>query len=75
MIRQLISSRPWSAAAEAPDVTLVCFGDGVTLAEATAERLAHEELAVEIVVPSLLSPFPRHTLSRALAAPVRLSLP
>jgi pyruvate dehydrogenase E1 component beta subunit len=55
-----------------PDVTLVCFGDAVALAEAAAERLAEEEISVEIVVPSLLNPFPHHTLSRALAHRYRI---
>ena len=38
------------------------YGYSVTLAEELAARLAGEELAVEIVVPSLLSPLPIKTL-------------
>jgi 2-oxoisovalerate dehydrogenase E1 component len=49
-----------------PDVTLVAYGYSVAMAEALAEQLAEEELAVEIVAPSLLSPFPRQTLLRHL---------
>ena len=50
-----------------PDVTLVTYGAMVEMAEAAAAELREEELAVEIVVPSLLSPFPRHTLMRLLS--------
>lgn len=50
-----------------PDITLVAYGGMVELTEAAAEELRREELAVEIVIPSLLSPFPRHTLMRWLA--------
>jgi 2-oxoisovalerate dehydrogenase E1 component len=45
-----------------PDLTVVTYGYSVTLAEELAARLAGEELAVEIVVPSLLSPLPIKTL-------------
>jgi 2-oxoisovalerate dehydrogenase E1 component len=46
-----------------PDVTLVAYGGMVEMAEAAAAELREEELSVEIVVPSLLSPFPRATLT------------
>jgi len=50
-----------------PDVTLVCFGGMLPVAERAAERLRREEeLEVEIVVPSLLAPLPRNTLLDAL---------
>jgi 2-oxoisovalerate dehydrogenase E1 component len=48
------------------DVTLVCYGNTVVLAEAAARLLAEEELNVAIVIPSLLSPLPRRTLTTAL---------
>ena len=51
-----------------PDVTLVSYGGMLAVAEAAARRLEdEEELAVEIVAPSLLSPLPRGTLIRHLA--------
>ena len=47
----------------APDVTIVCYGGMLPVAERVATRLGEEEeLAVEIVVPSLLAPLPRRTL-------------
>jgi 2-oxoisovalerate dehydrogenase E1 component len=49
-----------------PDVTLVAYGGMLEIAEAAAVELRGEELNVEIIVPSLLSPFPRATLLRAL---------
>jgi 2-oxoisovalerate dehydrogenase E1 component len=55
-----------------PDLTLVAYGGMVDLAETAAAELRQEELAVEIVVPSLLSPFPRHTLTRLLARRERI---
>jgi 2-oxoisovalerate dehydrogenase E1 component len=42
-----------------PDVTFVCYGSAVGTVEAVAEKLAREELATEIVIPSLLSPLPQ----------------
>ncbi len=49
------------------DVTLVTYGGMLPLAEAVAERLEdEEEVSVEIVVPSLLTPLPRRTLVRHL---------
>jgi 2-oxoisovalerate dehydrogenase E1 component len=46
-----------------PDVTLLAYGGMLPVAEAAAERLEdEEELAVEIVAPSLLAPMPRGTL-------------
>jgi 2-oxoisovalerate dehydrogenase E1 component len=43
-----------------PDVTIITFGGMVPVVESVARRLAaDEELAVEIVVPALLSPFPK----------------
>jgi 2-oxoisovalerate dehydrogenase E1 component len=50
-----------------PDLTLVTYGAMVEYAETAAEELRKEELQVEIVVPSLLSPFPRYTLTGLLA--------
>lgn len=45
-----------------PDLTMVCYGAGVELAENVASRLAGEEIEAEIVIPSLLAPLPRHSL-------------
>jgi len=55
-----------------PDVTLITYGGMVEMVEAAANELRQDELAVEIVVPSLLSPFPRHTLTRLLAGRERI---
>lgn len=49
-----------------PDLTLVAYGYSVAMAEELVARLAEEEMAVEIVAPSLLSPFPRQTMLRHL---------
>jgi 2-oxoisovalerate dehydrogenase E1 component len=53
---------------ENPDVSLVCYGGAVALAEAAASRLAEEEITSEIVIPSLLSPFPRNSLGGLLSS-------
>jgi 2-oxoisovalerate dehydrogenase E1 component len=45
-----------------PDVCLIAIGDAVSIAEAVAAQLAAEEVETEILIPSLLSPLPRHTL-------------
>ena len=46
-----------------PDVTLVTYGGMLPVVEAVAERLKQdEELAVEIVVPSMLAPLPKGSL-------------
>jgi 2-oxoisovalerate dehydrogenase E1 component len=45
-----------------PDLTLVTYGGSLPMVERVAEALAEEDLVVELVVPSLLQPFPRHTL-------------
>ena len=51
----------------APDVTLVSFGGMLPVVERAAKRLRdEEELAVEIIAPSILAPLPRHTLLSAL---------
>lgn len=50
-----------------PDVTLVSFGGMLPVVERAAKCLVEEEeLAVEIVTPSMLAPLPRHTLLSAL---------
>jgi 2-oxoisovalerate dehydrogenase E1 component len=49
-----------------PDLTLIAYGYSVAMAEELAARLAEEELTVEIVAPSLLSPFPKQTILRHL---------
>lgn len=46
-----------------PDLTIVTYGGMLPVVEAAARRLEQEEeLAVEIVVPSLLSPLPAESL-------------
>jgi 2-oxoisovalerate dehydrogenase E1 component len=45
-----------------PDITLVTYGGMTSLAEEVAADLARQELDVEIVLPSLLSPLPKRTL-------------
>lgn len=61
--------------AEQPDVTLVGFGGMLPFVERAAARLAaEEELAVEIVAPSLLSPLPRQSLLRHLLARPRIAV-
>ena len=59
--------------AENADVTLLTYGGMVPVVEAAAKRLVEdEELAVEIVVPSLLAPLPRETLIGYLAGRRRI---
>ncbi len=51
----------------AADLVIVTYGGMVPLVEAAAATLEEdEELAVQIVVPSLLAPLPRHGLAAAL---------
>ena len=58
-----------------PDVTLLTYGAMLEEVEAVAARLRNEEeLSVEVIVPSLLSPLPRATLWRALAGCKRLAV-
>ena len=53
----------------APDVTLVSYGGMLPIVEAAARQLKEEEeLAVEIVAPSLLAPLPRASMIGHLAA-------
>jgi 2-oxoisovalerate dehydrogenase E1 component len=47
---------------DTPDLTIVAYGGALPMVERVAETLGQEDLAVELVVPSLLQPFPRHTL-------------
>ncbi len=51
----------------APDVTIVTYGGMLPVVERAAARLEEdEEISVEIVAPSLLSPMPRATLAEHL---------
>jgi 2-oxoisovalerate dehydrogenase E1 component len=50
-----------------PDVTLVTYGGMLEIALASMEALRAEELEVQLVVPSLLSPFPKQTLLGAIS--------
>jgi 2-oxoisovalerate dehydrogenase E1 component len=52
----LVDRRP------APDVTLVTYSGMLPLVERVREELVGEELSIEIVAPSLISPLPRHQL-------------
>jgi 2-oxoisovalerate dehydrogenase E1 component len=54
--------------ADSPDVTLVCYGGMLPAVEELRDDLVAEELSVEIVVPSLLNPLPRHQLLSHLKA-------
>ena len=47
-----------------PDLTIVAYGGMLPTVEAVAGALADEDLAVEIVAPSLLQPLPKQTLLR-----------
>jgi 2-oxoisovalerate dehydrogenase E1 component len=55
-----------------PDVTIVAYGHSLTIAESAAQRLREEELEVEVLAPSLLSPLPIHTFLTALAGRERI---
>jgi 2-oxoisovalerate dehydrogenase E1 component len=57
---------------ESPDVTLIAYGGSVSIVETVAAQLVAEELEVEVIVPSLLAPLCRHTLTRLLAARERI---
>jgi 2-oxoisovalerate dehydrogenase E1 component len=57
-----------------PDVTLVCYGDAVVLAESVTLRLREEEIDSEIVIPSLLAPLPRRTLLNLLLRRRRIAV-
>jgi 2-oxoisovalerate dehydrogenase E1 component len=57
---------------EDPDLTVVCYGDAVNMAEEVAAQLAEEEVECEILIPSLLSPLPRHTLLKQLRSRKRV---
>jgi 2-oxoisovalerate dehydrogenase E1 component len=48
--------------AEEPDVTILAYGGMLPVAERAARLLEEEELSVEIVAPSLLTPFPKETI-------------
>jgi len=55
--------------AQDADITFVCYGGAVGVVESVTSRLRDEDIASEIVIPSLLSPLPqslvRQLLSRA----------
>lgn len=58
-----------------PDVTLVTYGGMLTMVEQVAAHLeSEEELSVEIIAPSLLSPMPKHTLVGALEGRSRVAI-
>jgi 2-oxoisovalerate dehydrogenase E1 component len=58
-----------------PDITLLTYGGMLPVVEAASKRLAdEEELAVEIVVPSLLAPLPRATLLGHLLTRKRIAI-
>ncbi|MDQ6666364.1 MAG: thiamine pyrophosphate-dependent enzyme [Acidobacteriota bacterium] len=48
-----------------PDLTIVAIGHMLSIAEDAVCELRNEELAIEIISPSLLSPLPAETLWRA----------
>lgn len=45
-----------------PDLAIVCYGGMLPVVEKFVEELREEEVAAEIVVPSLLSPLPKQEL-------------
>ena len=49
-----------------PDITLVGYGGILPILEKVAATLIEDELEVEIIVPSLLAPLPRRTLTALL---------
>ncbi|HEY3458471.1 MAG TPA: thiamine pyrophosphate-dependent enzyme [Bryobacteraceae bacterium] len=49
-----------------PDITLVGYGGILPILEKVAATLEEDELEVEIIVPSLLAPLPRRTLTALL---------
>jgi 2-oxoisovalerate dehydrogenase E1 component len=51
-----------AAGPDAPDLTIVCYGASVEMAESVARRFVEEEIKTEIVIPSLLAPLPRKSL-------------
>jgi 2-oxoisovalerate dehydrogenase E1 component len=55
-----------------PDLTLVGYGGILPILEKVAAMLEEDELDVEIIVPSLLAPLPRHTLTALLRARERI---
>jgi 2-oxoisovalerate dehydrogenase E1 component len=55
-----------------PDVTIVAYGHSLSVAEAAAEQLRGEELEIELLTPSLLSPLPIRTFLRALSGRARV---
>jgi 2-oxoisovalerate dehydrogenase E1 component len=58
---------------DAPDLTLVGYGGMLPYVERAAARLGdEEEIAVEILAPSLLAPLPRHTLVAQLMSRPRI---
>lgn len=54
------------------DVTFITFGGMLPVVEQAAARLEDEELSVQIIVPSLVSPFPAHTVQTLVAGVRRL---
>jgi len=57
-----------------PDLTVVAYGGMVDVVERVAVALSAEELAVDIVAPSLLQPLPRHTLLELLMETSRIAI-
>ena len=55
-----------------PDITLIAYGHSLTIAETAAETLRAEELSVEILAPSLLSPLQVNTFLAALKGRERI---
>jgi 2-oxoisovalerate dehydrogenase E1 component len=58
-----------------PDVTIVTYGGMAPVVEAVSEELEREEeIKVEIVLLSLISPLPRHTLTQSLSARRKIAI-
>ena len=56
------------------DLTIVAYGGMLPVVEKVALELKDEEIEVQIIAPSLLSPLPRHTLLAALSACNRIAI-
>jgi 2-oxoisovalerate dehydrogenase E1 component len=57
-----------------PDITFVTYGGMVPFVEAVAAELKEQELDAGIVIPSQLSPLPRHTLCGLLLGRSRIAV-
>jgi 2-oxoisovalerate dehydrogenase E1 component len=57
-----------------PDLTIVAYGGMIPVVEKVALKFKDEEIEVEIIAPSLLSPLPRNTLMSVLSSRSRIAI-